>query len=666
MKLSVGIKIGGGFVAVLVMLLIAGGFGFKGAIKLGNNVDYLSQTAWPLAQTSNTLSATLQQQASLVTEIIETRDAVDNTKKTELASLTNQAQELLTQLKQFDLVSEEMINALDQRFSSFSSSQESLLSSHARFVQVRKDAFTGFNKFESYMDLLQFYNNQIFSLPKVSADDKWELQTYFFQSKAALAKRFFYLQRYLGGDAPEEMLDKMEGAWDDLSDEAEYLGELEFLENTIKSGEYQGQTYVDVLNALLETHRKEFDQLVSDHKAFVQARTAYMKVAIDFNGYLKNAKTTLDQVVADETEGAADTKFGVYRSISIALVAGFLIAVAATALCLISVVRPIKVVGHRMQDISSGRGDLTKTINFKGNDEVAQMADSFNKFVGTIRKTVSQIIDRADDLTRTSVQLKSQAESTSAATDEQREGSEQIAVALNEMSSAVQEVARNASDAQSATQEADDKVTESQRVVRQNRQSITELSGEIESASDVVRKLAEESESVGSILDVIKGIAEQTNLLALNAAIEAARAGEQGRGFAVVADEVRTLAQRTQDSTNEIQKVLEGLQSRSNEAVSVMKNSRERAESSVGNAEAIDALLNELRERMNQCLSMNIQIATAAEEQVSVTEEINRHVNQISELSGTAAEGARANMETSQEVAHLADQLTEMTNRFEV
>ncbi|GLQ31075.1 methyl-accepting chemotaxis protein [Litoribrevibacter albus] len=666
MKLSVGLKIGGGFIAVLVMLLIAGGFGFKGAIKLGNNVDYLSQTAWPLAQTSNTLSATLQQQASLVTEIIETRDEVDTTKKTELTSLTSQAQELLTQLKQFDLVSEEMINALDQRFSSFSSSQDSLLNRHASFVKARKDAFSGFNKFESYMDLLQFYNNQIFSLPKVSADDKWELQTYFFQSKAALAKRFFYLQRYLGGDAPEEMLDKMEGSWDDLSDETEYLGELEFLENTIKSGEYQGQTYVDVLNSLLESHRKEFDQLVSDHKAFVQAKAAYLKVAIDFNGYLKNAKTTLDKVVADETEGAADTKFGVYRSITIALVVGFLIAVAATALCLISVVKPIKVVGHRMQDISSGRGDLTKTINFKGNDEVAQMADSFNKFVGTIRNTVSKIIDRAEDLTKTAVQLKSQAESTSEATAEQREGSEQIAVALNEMSSAVQEVARNASEAQSATQCADDKVTESQRVVHLNRQAITDLSGEIESASDVVRKLAEESESVGSILDVIKGIAEQTNLLALNAAIEAARAGEQGRGFAVVADEVRTLAQRTQDSTNEIQAVIEGLQARSNEAVSVMKNSRERAENSVGNAETIDGLLNELREQVNHCLSMNIQIATAAEQQVSVTEEINRHVNQISDLSGTAAEGARANMETSQEVAHLADQLTNMTSRFKV
>ena len=134
----------------------------------------------------------------------------------------------------------------------------------------------------------------------------------------------------------------------------------------------------------------------------------------------------------------------------------------------------------------------------------------------------------------------------------------------------------------------------------------------------------------------------------------------------MVADEVRTLAQRTQDATNEIQKVIEGLQAKSNEAVGVMEGSRDRAENSVSNAEAINDLLNELRDRVNDCLSMNIQIATAAEEQVSVTEEINRHVNHISDLSGTAAAGAEANLETSQQVADLASQLTQMTSRFKV
>lgn len=666
MKVSVAIKIGGGFIAVLIMLLIAGGFGLKGAVKLGDNVDYLSQTAWPLAETANQLSQTLQLQSSLVTEVIESLEKDNSIKKQELDKHRQEAAPLMESLKGFDLVSTEAITELDKRFSAFTAKQQTLLTNHAEYVRARENAFGGFNEFELYMDLLQFYNNQIFSLPKVSHDDKWELQTYFFQSKAALSKRFFFLQRYLGGDDPTAMLDKMEGAWDDLTDETEYLAELEFLENTIKSGKYQGKSYADVLNSLLESHRAQFDTLVRAHQAFTSAKSDYLKVAADFSGYLKATKETVDQVVANETAGASDTKYEVYQSITVALVAGLLIAIAATVICLISVVKPIQVVGHRMEDISSGRGDLTKTINFKGNDEVAKMADSFNKFVGTIRNTVSKIIDRAEDLTHSAQELQEQATSTRSATAEQREGSEQIAVALNEMSTAVQEVARNASEAQGSTQVANNKVTESQKVVGDNRQAITELSQDIESASEVIRQLEDESQSVGSILDVIKGIAEQTNLLALNAAIEAARAGEQGRGFAVVADEVRTLAQRTQDSTNEIQKVIEGLQSKSNEAVSVMKSSRDKAETSVENATAIDALLNELRDCVNECLSMNIQIATASEEQVSVTEEINRHVNHINDLSSTAAAGAEANMATSEQVAELADQLTQMTSRFKV
>ncbi len=666
MKVSVGIKIGGGFAAVLIMLLIAGGFGLRGAVKLGDNVDYLSQTAWPLAQASNRLAQTLQQQSSLVTEVIESLDSGTASQILELKKSRTTAEQLFEELKSYELVSGETINELDNRFKNFSSAQAKLLASHTAYISSRKDAFSGFNKFELYMDLMQFYNNQIFSLPGIDQSDKWDLQTYFFQSKAALSKRFFFLQRYLGGDDPEKMLDKMEGAWDDLTDESDSLMELEVLENSIKSGEYQGQTYIDVLTALLASHRKQFDQLVEYNKAFAAAKIEYIKVAGDFNGYLKVSRKMVNKVVAEETEGATETKYDVYKSITIALVAGFIIAVVATAVCLMSVVKPIIIAGHRMEDISSGQGDLTRTLNSKGNDEVASMAESFNNFVGTIRKTVSKIIDRAEDLTVSAEQLQAQADSTRSATAEQREGSEQIAVALNEMSSAVQEVARNAAEAQTSTQEANNKVNESQEVVRSNRQAISELSTEIESASEVVRQLEGESQAVGSILDVIKAIAEQTNLLALNAAIEAARAGEQGRGFAVVADEVRTLAQRTQDATNEIQKVIEGLQAKSNEAVGVMEGSRDRAENSVSNAEAINDLLNELRDRVNDCLSMNIQIATAAEEQVSVTEEINRHVNHISDLSGTAAAGAEANLETSQQVADLASQLTQMTSRFKV
>jgi len=237
---------------------------------------------------------------------------------------------------------------------------------------------------------------------------------------------------------------------------------------------------------------------------------------------------------------------------------------------------------------------------------------------------------------------------------------------MNEMSATVQEVSRNITDTAQAAQEANTETAESRKMVEDAIQAIQQLAGRIDGASEVIHKLEQDSENINTVLDVIKGVAEQTNLLALNAAIEAARAGEQGRGFAVVADEVRTLAGRTQESTEEINDVIEKLQAGSRKAVDVMNKSRGEAQSVVEQATKAGASLSTISSAVARINDMSIQIASAAEEQSATADEINRNITNISEMANETTAGAQQTAAASGDLARLGTELQELVGRFRV
>jgi methyl-accepting chemotaxis protein len=249
---------------------------------------------------------------------------------------------------------------------------------------------------------------------------------------------------------------------------------------------------------------------------------------------------------------------------------------------------------------------------------------------------------------------------------QQHSATDQVATAITEMSATVQEVARNASDAADAATEADRNVLQGQEVVQKTIGAITDLAQDVDNAAHVIRDLSTNSDNIGKVLDVIKGIAEQTNLLALNAAIEAARAGEQGRGFAVVADEVRTLASRTQESTQEIQEMIEKLQDGAGNAVKVMETGCDKAQTTVTLAEDAGAALKAITTSVNDISQMNVQIATAAEEQNAVTEDINRNVVDISSVSDSTAEASNQIETATSSLAVLAAELQQQVDQFRI
>jgi methyl-accepting chemotaxis protein len=310
------------------------------------------------------------------------------------------------------------------------------------------------------------------------------------------------------------------------------------------------------------------------------------------------------------------------------------------------------------------RGDLRLRVQLGGRDEFGNMAGAFDTVLESFQPLVRELRAAADQLGTEAATLSNESRDTAQAMQRQHQETEQVAVAMNEMSTTVQNVAHNTANAAEASRHATEASGQGREIVLRTTESIRGLAQEIGRASDIIAKVDAESRQIGAILDVINGIAEQTNLLALNAAIEAARAGEHGRGFAVVADEVRTLAGRTQVSTREIRDMIERLQTSATSAVAAMAHSRQQADGGVTQVAQADESLNRIGQAVQTINDMNTQIASAAEEQSAVAEEINRNVVGVNRVSNETAERMQRNAAEVQKLVELAERLRAAVGRF--
>ncbi|MFJ2359198.1 methyl-accepting chemotaxis protein [Pseudomonas fluorescens] len=461
------------------------------------------------------------------------------------------------------------------------------------------------------------------------------------------------------------------------ADLAKYWGQFEDRQRDVQNilGELAGQKGLEpALKTRIERLREEHRQLGS---AYQKGRDAYVAAGGDptagdsaVKGVDRATSDQMSELVAELRKQGDVLSASISESadrtvllgILVMLGSGLLIGLLSLWLVNRNLIDPIRKLIDYVTQLSRGR--LAERVANDRQDELGNLAAAANTLRDFLAETFTQLQRSASDLDSASGELNAIATTMAGGTNEQFNRTDQVATAMNEMSATAQEVARHAADAARAADDADQSAQQGEKVMQSTIHSITRMRGEIANTAEVIRRLEADSGRIGKVLEVIRGIAEQTNLLALNAAIEAARAGEAGRGFAVVADEVRNLAQRTAESIIEINQIIQNVQTGAVDAAQAIESGQTRSDESVEQVTQAGAMLERITHAVEAIRDMNRQIATAAEEQTSVAEDISRNLTEITSIASTNLNSVQRTESASQNLHGLSGQLNEVTARL--
>ncbi|WP_076923742.1 methyl-accepting chemotaxis protein [Pseudoalteromonas sp. EB27] len=671
MNLTVSQRIWGGFIFITLLLLIIGG---NSLIKIAN-IDRSTQKVNQLSLPALNKSSELQAEFILMSKAAQA--SFYTTSANELAPIKAQ---VLEQKQLFNTLHRELQDVVkndatlnqssqnvEKTYLSFLSTVENLLEDKSKQLALNKTLKAQLENIELSAEDA---NSVVLDITDIDGFEQNHPRAY--QAANNLENNFMSVV----SNSTDMLTVKTLNTLDIVKNEQTYY--LEEVTRTIALIKPAiEQTHSDLYSSLkeyvdtLENNIKGGSGLAANKKRLIDSITLTETELAQSEQATKMALNQIDELVNQASDVAFKLQQGVRSDVDsanlwtwVGMIIATLLAVAIAIITVSRITKPLAEVNRILDIVASG--DMTQRLDDSAKDEFGELSKSCNTLIDSLRSLIKGIISRSTQLAAASEQTSAITSESSQAIRNQQAQVEQAATATTEMSSTSQTVSNSAQQALSEIKNADKEAERVKGISNNNKATIEQLAREVDDASQVINKLHQDSASIGSILDVIRGIADQTNLLALNAAIEAARAGEYGRGFAVVADEVRSLASKTQESTQEIQSMIESLQTGAEAAVTAMSKGKQRAVSCVEQTDLASSALDSITFAVSQAHDVSEEISTAALEQQQVAQEISERLESIVAIAEQTAEGANQTNISSSEVAKLAEELRLSVDEFKV
>ncbi|WP_426414808.1 methyl-accepting chemotaxis protein [Aestuariirhabdus sp. LZHN29] len=662
MTLKVTQRIGLGFAVLVLLLLVTGGAGLQSILKLSDSLDITTREATPLLIDSSELAVSLLA-ANRAAMAFRIEDSVEKlpAHRESLSQHTEHYRHLRMQIQELaeNAGQGEQLAQLDASTSGFLTQVESLLAEHSSYLEVRK--------------------------ARALVEEEYLYEIDFVASELALMVE--EREANISGSKQYEMLsligllrnrvDDVVAANDSDTVKLAVTEALNILSEVDKYREWFEANDLDTFDPLAESYMNVYNQLSADtglllmHLKLTVSREQIDRLMDEVSAALDSSIDSIN-VLMEQVRGiAAGAQESANRTVSLGqtlilaiCLASVVCAVAVAVWVGRSIHMPLDRVNRILKQIASG--DLTHKLDASGRDEFGILASQVNQLVSRLHDLISQINTSSEQVSGAAGRTKRVSEDSLKAIESQREQTTQVASAVTQMGATAQEVAGSVEQSLQEVESLNGVADQSQQVILQTIGDIQQLQKSVVSSTDTIHRLNDYSIEIGSVLNVIRTIAEQTNLLALNAAIEAARAGEQGRGFAVVADEVRALASRTQESTRDIQDTVEKLQSQASQAATMMSSSSEQALNCVERTQHTEDALEAIVSGLNRIKDMSAQIATAAEEQSVVSQQVTQSVTSIADMAEMASENAQQTASQSDSLQSMVEQQNTLIRQFRI